>query len=158
MLDIDKIRELIDMMKENDLVELTMRDGEEEISLRRPAAGTELTTVPIVHATTGAMPPPPLEPVSAAQPLSEEAASEDDQLVSIVSPMVGTFYSSADPDSPPFAQVGSEVRSDTVVCLLEAMKVFNEIKAEIVGTIEKILVKNEQAVEYGQQLFLVRLA
>ena len=70
--------------------------------------------------------------------------------------MVGTFYASPDPDSYSFVKVGSRVQSDTIVCIVEAMKVFNEIKAEASGVIDRILVKNEQAIEYGQPLFLVR--
>ena len=70
--------------------------------------------------------------------------------------MVGTFYAAADPESPPFVEVGTPIQAGHVVCILEAMKVFNEIKAEVAGIIERILVKNAQAVEYGQPLFLVR--
>jgi acetyl-CoA carboxylase biotin carboxyl carrier protein len=77
-------------------------------------------------------------------------------LLEINSPMVGTFYSAPSPDTPPFVSVGTSIGPESVVCIVEAMKVFNEIKAEIAGTVEKILVKNEQAIEYGQTLFLVR--
>jgi acetyl-CoA carboxylase biotin carboxyl carrier protein len=70
--------------------------------------------------------------------------------------MVGTFYAAPDPDSPPYVSVGSEVVEDTVICIVEAMKVFNEIKAEVRGTIEKVLVGNEEGVDFGQPLFLVR--
>ncbi len=77
-------------------------------------------------------------------------------LVAIESPMVGTFYSSANPDAPAFVQVGSAVSEATTVCLIEAMKVFNEIKAERGGTIERVLVKSGDSVEFGQKLFLVR--
>ncbi len=70
--------------------------------------------------------------------------------------MVGTFYASHDPDSPPYVQVGSEVEPETVVCIIEAMKVYNEIKAEVAGVIEKVLVRNEEPVEFGQPLFAVR--
>jgi acetyl-CoA carboxylase biotin carboxyl carrier protein len=86
-----------------------------------------------------------------------EAESEEG-LVPISSPMVGTFYTAPDPESPPFVTVGSSVGPDTVVCIIEAMKVFNEIKAEVTGTIERILIQNEQPVEFGQPLFLIRPA
>ena len=79
-------------------------------------------------------------------------------LVAIESPMVGTFYSAPNPDTPAFVSVGSAIGPDSVVCLIEAMKVFNEIKAEVNGTIERILVNNGDAVEFGQKLFLVRPA
>ena len=79
-------------------------------------------------------------------------------MVEIKSPLVGSFYTAPNPDSPPYVNVGSEVTAGTVVCILEAMKVFNEIKSEIAGTIERVLVRNESAVEFGQPLFLVRMS
>ncbi len=156
MLDIDKIQQLVAMMVANDLVEVSLRDGEEEVSLRRPnpTAGAALpaSNVPVQLEHPGVDAPPPVPGASA------EAAdhSDDDDLVHIVAPMVGTLYAASDPDSAPFVEVGSEVGPETVVCILEAMKVFNEIKAEIAGTIERILIKNAQPVEYGQPLFAVR--
>lgn len=159
MLDVDKIRQLIEMMVANDLVEVSLRDGDVEVNLRRPNANAPVTTVvtasnpaPVPHAVPGAQPAP-----AVAEPAASGAAAADDaELVEITSPMVGTFYAASDPDSPPFVTVGSDVHPGTVTCILEAMKVFNEIKAEIAGRIERILVKNAQPVEYGQPLFLVR--
>ena len=80
----------------------------------------------------------------------------DAGLVAIESPMVGTFYASPNPDSPVFVKAGSGISPGTVVCLIEAMKVFNEIKSEVTGTVERMLVKNGEAVEFGQKLFLVK--
>ncbi len=159
MLDVDKIRQLIEMMVANDLVEVSLRDGDVEVNLRRPNANAPVTTV-----VTAANPAPVAQAAPIAQAASapaapaapEPAAADDADLVEITSPMVGTFYSAADPDSPPFVTIGTEVTPGTVTCILEAMKVFNEIKAEIAGRVEKVLVKNAQAVEYGQPLFLVR--
>jgi acetyl-CoA carboxylase biotin carboxyl carrier protein len=156
LLEIDKIRQLVDMMVANDLVEISLRDGDVEVSLRRPGVreggpGPVLTTVSAVP-NHGATP--------AGRAVTPGEAAPDEQgveLAEIKSPMVGTYYSAPDPDSPPFADVGTHVTPETVVCVVEAMKVFNEIKAEISGTIEKVLVKNEQPVEYGQPLFLARL-
>lgn len=156
MLDIDKIRELVSMMVANDLVEVSLRDGTEEISLRRPqpvaAAAAPPLNWPMPAASGG--------PVMNAAPVAggPPSKAEDLDLLEITSPMVGTFYSAPDPDTPSFVQVGSQVHPGLVVCILEAMKVFNEIKAEVSGTIERILVRNAQAVEYGQPLFLVRPA
>ncbi len=142
------------MMIANDLSEISLRDGDTEINLRRPtiAAGT---AIPVAAGPTAcAIPLPGDAPSGLPQaPAVEQAAAE---LLEIKSPMVGTFYSTPDPNSPPFVVVGTPVTQDTVVCIVEAMKVFNEIKAEVGGTIEKIFVKNEQPVEYGQPLFLVR--
>ena len=157
LLDIEKIEQLIEMMVRNDLVEISLRNGEEEVNLRRPQV--------VVNASSGlATFAHPVEqigatslPASHPAPSKEEPAESDDQgLVPISSPMVGTCYTASDPDSPPFVQVGSSIQPETVVCILEAMKVFNEIKAEVAGLVERVLVKNAQAVEYGQPLFLVR--
>lgn len=155
--DIDKIRQLIEMMVANDLVEISLRDGEEEINLRRPHASASVPTVTGVPgpAAVHLVGPSLTGPPPAALP-QVPAAAKDDALVEIVSPMVGTFYASPDPDSPPFVDVGRQVQPGTVLCILEAMKVFNEIKSEVSGIIERILAKNAQAVEYGQPLFLVR--
>jgi len=154
LLDIDKIQRLIRMMVENDLVEVSLRDGEEEVNLRRPGG----TVVQQVAAPVAApmLPPQALEappPAAASQPQTDDKEAD---LVTIDSPMVGTFYTASDPDSPALVTVGSSVSPGTLICIVEAMKVFNEIKAEVAGVIEKILVKNEQAVEFGQPLFAVR--
>jgi len=148
LVDLKKIKELVRLMVDNELVEISLRDGAEEVSLKRP--GLE---VPVAAAGN----PAAAEPQAAdAPPPAEGETSPDDGLVPICSPMVGTFYSAPNPDASPYVQVGSQVTADTVVCILEAMKVFNEIKAEVSGTIERLLTQNEQAVEYGQELFSVR--
>lgn len=150
LLDIDKIRELVQMMVVNDLVEISLRDGEEEVNLRRPSAqGIAMGSEPMPRALVAA-------PLAAAPLTPADAPVDDAVLLDIKSPMVGTFYSAPDPESPPFVQIGSQVHPGMVVCILEAMKVFNEIKAEIAGTIERIMVKNAQPVEYGQTLYQVR--
>lgn len=150
LLDIDRIRQLIDMMVTNDLVELSLRDGDVEVNLRRPTGTVDVVpTIGGAHVTI----PAASAPVAPTESPSDE---DDGKLVSIKSPMVGTVYTSPDPDSSPFVQVGSRVNANTVVCIVEAMKVFNEIKAELSGTIEKIMIKNEEPIEYGQPLFLVR--
>lgn len=159
MLDVEKIQQLVEMMVENDLIEVTLRDGEEEVKLRRPQSGAPvdghaLASVSGLGPCGSQVPGAPLPVVGTTPPSQDD--QDDDELVSIPSPMVGTFYAGPDPDSPSFVQVGSPVQPGTVVCILEAMKVFNEIKAEVGGLIERILVKNADAVEYGQPLFLVR--
>lgn len=147
------------MMVANDLVELSLRDGELEVNLRRPnpkASEPTLVGVPMHHPMGHAphhahhpAPPPIHEP-------PVPAAVSDVKFHEIRSPMVGTFYAAPDPDSPPFIQVGATVGPNSVVCLLEAMKVFSEIKAETSGIIERVLARDGEAVEFGQPLFLVR--
>lgn len=145
------------MMVDNDLIELSLRDGDVEINLRRPNP-----TAVVAHAALPAPAPVAAAPPSHGQTGMPEVFVKGEvvgvEYQEIRSPMVGTFYASPDPDSPPFVQVGSHVGPSTVVCILEAMKVFSEIKAETSGVIERIQVRDGQAVEYGQPLFLVRPA
>jgi acetyl-CoA carboxylase biotin carboxyl carrier protein len=149
MIDIRKLKELVRLMVENDLSELDLKDQEETVLIKRHAQGAD----PVV--THRALANVPVEPAQADAPTAAPAA-EDDSLLSIESPMVGTYYAAANPDSDPFIKVGDEVTPDTVVCLVEAMKVYNELKAECAGTVAKILVTNGQSVEFGQKLMLVR--
>ena len=145
-MNIDEIRQLIRLMVENDLAELDVTDGENKIKLRRGRGG-EVTTVAA---------PAPVMPVTPAAPAPAAAPAAEENLVEIRSPMVGTFYAAASPDAEPYASVGSHVDEDTLVCIIEAMKVMNEIKAEHAGQIVEICVKNAQPVEYGQVLFRLR--
>lgn len=152
MLDIDKIQQLVDMMVTNDLVELSLRDGDVEVKVRRLNANLG-DGAPIVSGVPQAVNP---TGVSAQAPAEPGVDEDDVELHEIKSPMVGTFYAAPEPEAAPYLHVGSRLEPNTVVCIVEAMKVYNEIKAEVTGTIERILVKNEEPVEYGQPLFLVR--
>lgn len=156
-MEIDKVKELVQLMIENDLSCVSLRDGAEEITLNRPRKESLVQPIGVGGNGTGA--------VVASVPQSATALAENsnvddppihDDLVPIVSPMVGTMYAAPSPDAQPFVDIGSAVKANSVVCIIEAMKVFNEIHADVSGTIEKILVTNQQAVEYGQPLFLVR--
>ncbi len=150
-LDLKHIRSLVELMVENDLSRIELRDGDSHLLLRRghPVVAAPLGTVsvPVAGANPG--------PAAAAGAASVAAPAPAEPETYIRSPMVGTFYAAADPESPPFVSVGAVVQPDTVVCLIEAMKVFNELKAECTGRITKVLVKNAQAVEYDQPLFAV---
>jgi len=155
--DVTKIKELIEIMKENDLVKIDIRHGDDRISLRRAQApqapaslGHIITTVP------GAVPPTGQTEGQAAAPGLAPAPPEQEALLEIKSPIVGTFYEAPSPDSEPYVEAGSHVDAQTVVCIIEAMKVMNEIKAETNGTVVQKLVSNGQAVEYGQVLFKVQ--
>lgn len=150
MLDIEQIRQLVAMMVDSELTELSLRDGDIEVNLRRPSAHAAAADTVILangQHLTGAS-----DVVDAGEP------EDESELVEIKSPLVGSFYTAPNPDSPPYVNVGSKITAGTVVCILEAMKVFNEIKSEIAGTIERVLVRNESAVEFGQPLFLVRMS
>lgn len=152
--DLQKIRELIEIMKRNELVEVEIKHGEDKILLKRPQP-QQPTVTALLPASAGA------GLVSAqAEPPATEAKSaipqQESNLVEIKSPLVGTFYATPSPDSEPCVEVGSVVEPQTVVCIIEAMKVMNEIKAETSGTIAEILVTNGQAVEYSRVLFKVK--
>jgi len=150
VIDIQQIRELLELMAEHDLGEIKVRQGDTVIALRKARFGE-----PVVYAAPAAVPAPaPVAAGAAVPPLAEPV--KDEGLVAIKSPMVGTVYLSPDPESPPYVNVGREVDPSTPVCVIEAMKVFNEIRSEIAGTVERILVQNEQAVEFGQPLMMVR--
>lgn len=159
MIDIRKLKELVRLMVSNELTELDLRDSEEQVTLRRssPQAQPQVMMPPQMPAGTPS-PAPQSPPATSEQPPAATPPSGDDEagLIRIESPMVGTFYTAPNPDSPSFVEVGASVTPETVVCIIEAMKIFNEIKAECRGTIEKVLVKNAEAVEFGQPLFLVR--
>ena len=171
MLDIRKLKELIRLMVENELTEIDLKDEKETVSLRRegsqapvvqvspaPAAPPAAPALPAAPATPAAPAPAPAASAPAAAPAAEPSPADTSNLEQITSPMVGTFYSAAKPESPAFANVGDTVTADTTVCIVEAMKIFNEIKAEQSGVIEKVLVSNGDSVEFGQALFLVRPA
>lgn len=156
MIDIRKLKELVKLMVENDLSELDLKDEQESVSLRRPYASAGTAMAP-AHAAAPAYQPAQAAPAPSSGGTSAPAGGDDEAgLVPITSPMVGTFYSSPDPESPSYISAGDNVSPDTTVCIVEAMKVFSEIKAECSGKIAKVLVKNAEPVEYGQPLFLVR--
>jgi len=157
MIDIRKLKELVRLMTASDLTELDLRDKDEQVTIRRP---TPTAAPQIVHHApmmAAPMAAPAPASASAAAPAAAPAAKDSDAgLIKVESPMVGTFYASPSPDKPPFITAGASVGPDTVVCLVEAMKIFNEIKAGCSGTIERVLVKSGDPVEFGQPLFLVK--
>ena len=152
------LEQLVKLMSANDLTNVELQDGQQRIVLNRgghPVAAAASPPPPPAPAAASPAAPPVAAPAPAGG-AGESARAEG--LVEIRSPMVGTFYTSPSPDAKAFVQVGDRVTADTDVCIIEAMKVFNNIKAETAGTIEKILVENGSAVEYGQPLFLVKPA
>lgn len=138
-------------MTDNELVEVEIKHGDDKILLKRAQPQQTVAALPIVGQNTS-VPSAETVPVQSAPP----AEQKDDGLVEIKSLMIGTFYAKPSPDSEPYVEIGSSVDPQTVVCVIEAMKVMNEIKAETSGTIAEICVTNGQAVEYGQVLFKVK--
>ncbi len=148
-MDLKEIKELIALMRKNDLSVFKMEKEGFKITLKK---GTDFQ--PVI--TTAAAPVAPAAPAAGAVSAPDAAAKEASNLREITSPMVGTFYGSASPESAPYVAVGQEVTEDTVVCIIEAMKVMNEIKAETRGVIAEVAAENGKPVQYGQALFKVR--
>jgi acetyl-CoA carboxylase biotin carboxyl carrier protein len=147
-MEIKDIRQLVRLMVESDLSELDIAEGETKIHLKRGAGGVFIPAAPMAPATIA----PAAQGSAAAAPAPVPASN----LVEVKSPMVGTFYAAPSPDSQPYVSSGTVINDDSVVCIIEAMKVMNEIKSECSGTVVEICVKNAQPVEYGQVLFRVR--
>ena len=161
MIDIRKLKELVRLMVANDLTELDLRDEQETVTLRRPGpqeAPVMMAPQAMMQAAPAVAPAAAPAAAAPAAPPAEAAPAADpmEGLVAIESPMVGTFYASPSPDKPTFVKVGDTIDAETVVCLVEAMKIFNEIKAEVSGTVEKIVPASGDSVEFGQSLFLIR--
>ncbi len=149
-MDIRKIKKLIELLEESGIAEIEIREGEESVRISRgqiAQAAPVQYTVPAAPATASAPAPAP-----AAQPAAAPAQAAG---TPIKSPMVGTFYRSASPTAKPFVEVGSSVKAGDTLCVVEAMKMFNQIEAETSGTITAILVENGQPVEYDQPLFII---
>ena len=150
-MNVELLQQLVTLMSANDLNTVDLRDGDKRVILRRGAVVAPMVAPVYAPAPS---PAPAGSPSPAATPASP--ANDDASLTPIKSPMVGTFYAAATPDAKPFVSVGSTIDDETDVCIIEAMKVFNNIKAETRGTIAKVLVSNGQTVEFGQTLFLVK--
>ena len=153
MIDIKQLRELVKLMVNNDLTELDVQDKTERVTLKRGNGEPVVQYMPQPQAHAA-----PSAPASTAAAPTAASPAADSGLTAIESPMVGTFYSASSPDAAALVNVGDRVGPDTVVCIIEAMKVFNEIKAEVSGVVEKVLVQNGQAVEFGQAMIMVRPA
>ena len=154
-----QVMELLELMKEHSLEEVEFEQGDVRIKLRKsgPASGApQMIAAPMPMAHVPAAPPAavPLDPQ--AVPAPEAAAEAAEGTTEITSPMVGTFYRSPAPDADAFVSEGDAVSADSVVCIIEAMKVMNEIKAEVEGEVVKVLVENGESVEYGQPLMVIR--
>jgi acetyl-CoA carboxylase biotin carboxyl carrier protein len=147
-MEIKDIKRIVELVKNNELTEFSLKDKDFELVLKRGGEQVVYAAPPVAAA-------PAVAPASAPAVAPAPAEDASDDLPEILSPIVGTFYRKPSPDADVFVQVGDEVDEDTVVCIVEAMKVMNEIKAECKGVIKKILVEDASPVQYGQPLFLV---
>ncbi len=154
-MDLKEIKQVLKLMDMHGLTEFRLERDDEKILLKRQ--GSEFIAMPQGVAVQPIAPQAMAAVPSAAPSEAEVVEKADDSLQVITSPMVGTFYTASSPESDPFASVGAAIGPDSTVCIVEAMKIMNEIKAEISGTIEQICVQNGQPVEFGQELFKVRV-
>ena len=146
-MDLEKIEGLVKIVENSSLTEFSIKDGDTEITM------SKLTHPPVIAA---GVPAAPLAAAPAQPTAAEEKAEVADEFELILAPIVGTFYSAAAPDVPAYVKVGDHVKAGQTVCILEAMKLMNEIQADYDCEIEAVLVSNEQKVEYGQPLFRVK--
>jgi acetyl-CoA carboxylase biotin carboxyl carrier protein len=163
-LDLKQIKQIIDLMKRSELTEFAVEEEGFKLKIRRGSNGVPIVTAggssapPFTFPTVESSPPVPSAANQQGTPNSANPLppQEEAGVGYIKSPMVGTFYRAASPESKPFADIGGKVVENTVVCIIEAMKIMNEIQAEAKGTVLEILVENGQPVEYGQRLFKIK--
>lgn len=148
-----EIQKLIDFIAQSGLDEVNIETNELKIKVKRHASPTVVQAAPALQVAA-----PVAAPVSQASVEVKPAASDDSKYLTIKSPMIGTFYRASSPETPAFANIGDEIKPGKTVCVIEAMKLFNEIESEISGRIVKVLVENATPVEFDQPLFLVEPA
>ena len=158
---VDEIKEILELMREHELAEFELQRDGETLRLRKHSPAQWAGSMPAIpvaamHPPMAAAPAASAAPQGAAESAVLEPASEDVDLAIVKSPIVGTFYRSSEPGAPPFVDAGQTVRKGQVLCIIEAMKLMNEINAECDGEIVKVYVENGQAVQYGERLFAIR--
>ena len=154
-MDLDQLKQILDLVREHELSEFEVEQGGLRLKVRKDVAGA---FVP-VHAAPAPVAPPPQAQVAApaaAAPVGVGAGDVDIELAVLKSPIVGTFFRSSEPGAPPFVEVGATVKKGQVLCIIEAMKLMNEIDSEYEGEIVNIYVENGQPVQYGERLFAIR--
>lgn len=151
---VQKVRKLVELMNEHELSEIVLKQGDQQVRLKRGGEPVQIATAPVAPLTA---PQPAAAPAPApATPAAAPTTPAAEEGTTINSPMVGTFYLSSSPEAAPFVKVGDQVGPDSTICIIEAMKVFNEIPAECSGKILAVLVENGSPVEFGQPLFKIQ--
>ncbi|MBT3091567.1 MAG: acetyl-CoA carboxylase biotin carboxyl carrier protein [Candidatus Thiodiazotropha endolucinida] len=155
-MDIRKVKKLIELLEESDVAEIEIHEGEESVRISRQSSIPSTIAIPSMQPQVAAAPAPVLAaaPATAGAP-EPQAATEEIQGHSVNSPMVGTFYRSPSPGSKPFVEEGQTVAVGDTLCIIEAMKILNQIESDKAGTVKKILVENGQPVEYNEPLFII---
>ena len=154
-MDIRKVKKLIELLEESGIAEIEIKEGEEAVRISRmPTGGFVTHAQPMIQAAPAAVAAAPAAPAAAATAAPAAPARRANEHV-VAAPMVGTFYASASPGAKPFVEIGSQIKEGETICIIEAMKILNEIEADKGGTVTQILCENGQAVEYGQPLFVI---
>ncbi|TWI10334.1 acetyl-CoA carboxylase biotin carboxyl carrier protein [Aerolutibacter ruishenii] len=156
-MDLRKIKKLIDLLEESNLAEIEIKEGEESVRLARTPKGSAAVAAPMIqHAPVAAAPAMPMHsPVEAATGGHPKPGSDLPDGHVMRAPMVGTFYASPSPDKPPFVTVGQTVKAGDTLAIIEAMKMFNPIEADVSGTVLKVMAENGQPIEFDQPLFVI---
>jgi acetyl-CoA carboxylase biotin carboxyl carrier protein len=161
LMDIRKVKKLIEMLEESNLTELEIVEGEESVRLSRATAVAAVAPAqqlfmqaPHAAAPAAVVPPPPPSVLASSEPVAAKESVPEGEVLR--SPMVGTFYSSPSPEADPFVTLGQKVTEGETLCIIEAMKMFNQIEAEVSGTVVAILAETGQPVEFDQPLFVIR--
>ena len=150
-MDIRKVKKLIELLEESGIAEIEIKEGEEAVRISRMPTGAAVPQYIAAPAPVAA--PPAAAPAAAAPPSSSTRRKDDENIVP--APMVGTYYAAASPTAKPFVAIGDEVKEGQVLCIIEAMKMMNQIESDRSGRITAIMVKNGEAVEFGQPLFVI---
>jgi acetyl-CoA carboxylase biotin carboxyl carrier protein len=155
-MDLRKIKKLIDLLEESNLAEIEIKEGEESVRLARTPRGTMVAAPAVHHAPVAAAPVMPMHgPTEAASGGTPKPAADLPPGHVVRAPMVGTFYASPSPDKPAFVSVGQSVKTGDTLGIIEAMKMFNPIEADVAGTVLKVMVENGQPIEFDQPLFVI---
>ena len=160
-MDLKQIKQIIDLMKRSELTEFAVEEEGFKLKIRRGlsfSAGAQSGEAHPVYQVSAPAADSPAHGHAQTLNASKEVEKDDPDVIYIKSPMVGTFYSSPSPESKPFTEIGTKTTETSAVCIIEAMKIMNEIQAELKGTVTEILVENGQPVEYGQKLFRLKKA
>ena len=153
-MDIRKVKKLIELLEESDVAEIEIHEGEESVRISRNSSAVPAIAMPAAMPQAPAPAPAPAAPAAAA-PAAAEKAEEDISGHAVRSPMVGTFYRSPSPGSKAFVEVGQQVAAGDTLCIIEAMKILNQIESDKAGTVKQILVENGEPVEYNEPLFII---
>ena len=154
-MDIRKVKKLIELLEESGVAEIEIHEGEESVRISRATSGVAMPAAPVLHSVA---PAPAAAPAAAVVENPAPAEEAEEQIAGDVvkAPMVGIFYEAMAPGKPSFVELGQSVKKGDVLCIIEAMKIMNQIESEYSGVVSKIMVENGEPVEYGQPLFVIR--